>query len=75
MELRVEKARPEKFPCELLLLFSFENAQEEGTFSKVDLAWKGFLSSLVKQGDFKARLFQCRLVHTQGKLPAKRVLL
>jgi len=76
MEIKVEKGRSEKFPCELLLLFSFESPEPlEGPIKSVDLEWKGYLSTLISQGDFKGELFQCRLFHTQGALPARRVLL
>ncbi|MGZ3525953.1 MAG: M17 family peptidase N-terminal domain-containing protein, partial [Thermodesulfobacteriota bacterium] len=76
MNIKVEKGRCEKYSCELLLLFSFESSgQLEGPIRNVDLEWKGFISSLMKQGDFKGELFECRLFYTQGALPAKRVLL
>ncbi len=76
MDFRVEKGRPEKFPCELLLLYSFEPPEKlEGPVQNVDLEWKGFISTLMKQGDFKGELFECRLFYTHGALPAKRVLL
>ncbi len=76
MNIRVEKGIAEKYPCELLLLFSFESPEPlEGPIKSVDLEWKGFLSALINQGDFKGELFQCRLFHTQGALPARRVLL
>jgi leucyl aminopeptidase len=76
MDIRVEKGRPETFPCELLLLFSFESPEKlEGPIQKVDLEWKGFISNLMKQGDFKGELFECRLYYTHSVLPAKRVVL
>jgi leucyl aminopeptidase len=76
MDIRVEKGRAEKYPCELLLLFSFESPEQlEGPIQNVDLEWKGFLSTVMKQGDFKGELFECRLFYTHGALPAKRVLL
>jgi leucyl aminopeptidase len=76
MNIKVEKGRAEKFPCELLLLFSFESPEKlEGPIQNVDMEWKGFPSTLMKQGDFKGELFETRLFHTQGVLPAKRVLL
>jgi leucyl aminopeptidase len=76
MDIRVEKGRAEKFPCELLLLFSFESPEQlAGPIQNVDLEWKGFISTLMKQGDFKGELFETRLYHTQGGLPAKRVVL
>lgn len=76
MDIRVEKGIAEKYSCELLLLFSFESPEPlEGPIKSVDLEWKGYLSTLISQGDFKGELFQCRLIHTQGALPARRVLL
>jgi len=76
MDISVEKGRAEKFPCELLLLFSFESPEVlVGPIQNVDLEWKGFISTLMKQGDFKGELFECRLFYTQGALSAKRVLL
>ena len=76
MEIRVERGKAEKYPCELLLLFSFESTEKlEGPVHNVDLEWGGFISTLMKQGDFKGELFQCRLFHTHGAIPAQRVLL
>ncbi|OGP73311.1 MAG: hypothetical protein A2V86_16375 [Deltaproteobacteria bacterium RBG_16_49_23] len=76
MDIRVEKGRSEKYPSELLLLFSFESPEPlEGPTRSVDVEWKGFLSTIIHQGDFKGELFQCRLIHTQGALPADRVAL
>jgi len=76
MDIRVSQGRAEKYSCELLLLFSFELPERlEGPIQDVDLGWKGFISTLMKQGDFKGELYQCRLFYTQGALPAQRVLL
>jgi leucyl aminopeptidase len=41
----------------------------------MDVEWKGFISNLMEQGDFKGELFECRLLYPYGALPAKRVLL
>jgi len=76
MNVRVEKGTAKDYPCELLLLFSFESPDRlEGPVQNVDSEWKGFISDLMIQGDFKGELFQCRLLYTHGALPAKRVLL
>jgi leucyl aminopeptidase len=77
MDIRAEQGKPEKYPCELLLLFSFESPSglDGGAVRNVDSAWQGFLSSIVKEGDFTGELFQCRLLHSHQSLPAKRVLL
>jgi leucyl aminopeptidase len=76
MDIRVEKDKAEKYPSELLLLFSFESPEKlEGPIQNVDLEWGGFISTLIREGDFKGELFQCRLFHTHGAIPARRVLL
>src|SRR4030043_2200453 len=76
MNIRVEQGRAERYPCELLLLFSFESPDRlEGPIQDVDLEWNGFISNLIRDGDFKGELFECRLFYTQGALPSKRVLL
>jgi leucyl aminopeptidase len=76
MEIRIDKGSAEKYPCELLLLFSFEFPEPlEGPIKTVDLEWKGYISSLMNQGDFTGELFERKLFYTQGALPAKRVLL
>jgi len=76
MEIRVEREKAEKYPCELLLLFSFESPEELfGPARNVDSEWKGFISSLIKQGDFKGGFCECQLLYTQGAFPARRVLL
>ena len=76
MEIRVEQGKAESYPCEVLVLFSFEFPEPlEGAIKNVDLEWKGFISGLMNQGDFKGELFERRLFYTQGALPVKRVLL
>ncbi len=76
MEIKVDKGKAEKYHCELLLLFSFESPEKlEGPLRNVDADWNGFISTLMKQGDFRGELFECRLAYTHGALPAKRVLL
>jgi leucyl aminopeptidase len=76
MEFRVEQGRAEKYPCDLLLLFSFESPDGfEGPVRDVDSNWGGAISRFMKEGDFKGELYECRLFHTYGHLPATRVLL
>jgi leucyl aminopeptidase len=76
MKIRVERGKAAKYPCELLLLFSFESPQTfEGSLQDVDSEWKGFISGLMKQEDFKGELFERRLLYTHGALQTKRVLL
>src|SRR4030042_928855 len=58
MNIRIEKGRAEKYPCELLLLFSFESPERlEGPIKSVDLEWKGFISAGIKQVAFPVKKF------------------
>jgi leucyl aminopeptidase len=76
MDIRADQGKAEKYPCEILLLFAFDSFEEwEGSIRAVDSKWKGFLSNLMKQGDFKGELYECQLLYTQGALPARRVLI
>ncbi len=76
MDIRVEKAMAETYPCELLLLFSFEPPLPlEGVLASLDQEWKGWISGILKEGDFKGERFECKLFHTQGLFPARRILL
>ena len=76
MIFQVDQGKAENYACELLLLFSFDSSEEwEGSIRLIDTEWKGFLSNLMKQKDFKGELYECQLLYTQGALPAKRILL
>ena len=76
MKFQVDQGKAENYACELLLLFSFDSSEEwEGSIRLIDTEWKGFLSNLMKQKDFKGELYECQLLYTQGALPAKRILL
>ena len=76
MDIRADQGRADQYACELLLLFSFDSSEKwDGPIRSVDTEWKGFVSILMSQGDFKGELYQCQLLYTHGALPAKRVLL
>jgi len=76
VDIQVERGAADGYACGLLLLFSFDSPEDwEGPVTQVDQKWGGFLSTLMKQGDFKGELFETRLLYTHGVLPAQRVLL
>ncbi len=69
MNFRVDQGKAESYACELLLLFSFDSSEKwEGPIRSVDTEWKGFLSNLMNQGDFKGDLYQCQLLYTHVKM-------
>ncbi len=75
MEVKIEKGVAQRYPCELLLLFGFEEGILEGVMKSIDDSLSGDISKLISQGDFKGELFQNRLIYTNGQIPAKRILL
>jgi leucyl aminopeptidase len=76
VDIQVERGAADSYAGGLLLLFSFDAPEDwEEPVRKVDLKWGGFLSTLMKQGDFKGELFESRLLYTHGTLPVQRVLL
>jgi len=61
VDIQVERGAADSYAGGLLLLFSFDSPEDwEEPVRKVDLKWGGFLSTLMKQGDFKGELFESR---------------
>ena len=72
----MKQGRIEREPAEVLVLSHFEDeARLSGEAAAVDRALHGALRNLLKNGEFQGKSNQTVLLHTQGKLPAKRVLL
>jgi leucyl aminopeptidase len=76
MNVRVKQGRIEREPAEVLVLSHFEDEVGlSGEAAAIDRALHGALCNLLKSGEFQGKSNQTVLLHTQGKLPAKRVLL
>ncbi|HKW86597.1 MAG TPA: leucyl aminopeptidase [Nitrospiraceae bacterium] len=76
MDVKVKQGRIEAEPAEVLVLTHYEgdgSLQEEAAV--VDRALRGALRDLLKSGEFQGKSQQSVLLHTQGRIPAKRVLL
>ncbi len=75
-DVKVKQGRVEAEPAEVLVLPQFEGKHtlEDGA-ARVDRALRGALQDLVRSGEFEGKANQTVLLHTQGKIPAKRVLL
>ena len=76
MDVKVKQSRAENEPAEVLVLSHFEGEsalQEEA--AAVDRALHGAIRDLLKTGEFQGKSNQTVLLHTQGKIFAKRVLL
>jgi len=76
MEITVKEGRIESEPAEVLVLSHYdgETALQDGP-AAVNKALDGWLQDLIKSGEFEGKSNQTALLHTQGKIPAKRVLL
>lgn len=60
---------------ELLVLGLFQGQTKcEGDLGQIDDALDGAISQLIQQGDLEGKTKQSLLIHTLGKIPAKRLL-
>jgi len=69
-----------KVEADVIAVFAYlgqksENIELSTEASKADLVLKGILSEIVKNEEFEAKPGSVLLMHTHGKIPAKRVLL
>ena len=76
MEVKVKQGRIEKEATDVLVLTHFEGETHlQPEAERVDKALGGWLRESLKSGEFSGASNQSALVHTRGKIPAKRVLL
>ncbi len=76
MQVKVKPGRIEREPAEVVVLTHFEDGstfQDEA--AGVDRALGGSLRRLLKSGEFEGKPNQTVLLHTEGRIPANRVLL
>lgn len=75
-EIKVKQCRAEAEAAEVLTfpLFEGEGALRDEA-AAVDRALGGALRGLIKGGEFEGKANQTAVFHSQGKIPAKRVLL
>lgn len=75
MEFTVSTKSPESCACDALVLGVFaDRAPLEGAASKVDQALGGLLSSVLAEEHFKGKPGHTFVLHTHGKVPAKRII-
>ena len=76
MQVTVKAGRAEAEAAEVLVLTHCEGESlSKQDAAPVDKAMGGALAELLKSKEFEGKASELALVHTQGKLPAKRVLL
>ena len=76
VDVQVKQGRIETEADEVLVLHHYEGeAGLHDEAATVDRALKGLLRALLASGEFEGKHGQTVLLHTHGKIPAKRVLL
>lgn len=74
MKIYVELGKIEEAPSEVSVISVFEG-ELSGAAKAIDKALSGAVSEAVKNKEFSGKLNQTLALHTQGKLPARRVML
>jgi leucyl aminopeptidase len=71
---KVGRAETEATEALVLILCEGDSLSEQGAAS-IDKAMEGAVTDLIKSKEFEGKTSELALLHTQGKIPAKRVLL
>ncbi|MFH0846971.1 MAG: leucyl aminopeptidase [Chloroflexota bacterium] len=76
MEIKLTVAGSTNFKTSALMLgIMAETKTPEGELALVDQALGGTISTLIAQSEIKGKSGEVTLIHTQGKLPAERVVI
>jgi leucyl aminopeptidase len=75
MKIYIHKGELQKKLCDVLIINAFEGVTEhDGETKLVNKAMNGLLAKVIKEEAFKAQLGQTLMIRTDGRIPAKRVL-
>ena len=75
MKIAVHHGELTKTTADLVVVNLFEDQKKlEGATGAIDRALGGLLSQLIEEENFEAKEGETLLVHTHGKIPAKKVL-
>lgn len=75
MEFTISTEAPESFACDALGLGIFQDRSGlEGIAARIDKALEGVLSQVLSEERFEAKPGRTLLLHTHGKIPARRVI-
>ncbi|MBI5748868.1 MAG: leucyl aminopeptidase [Nitrospinae bacterium] len=75
MKVYLKKESIEKHKTGCMVVGVFEGKKPEGLAKIIDKRLNGLVSKLFKDKDFEGKPNQTRLIYTQGRIPAERVLL
>ncbi|MBI2287655.1 MAG: hypothetical protein HYU83_01485 [Chloroflexi bacterium] len=75
MEIKAAVGDIAKIETDAIVVNFFEGMKHpEGDTATIDKALGGTITQLIKQGEIKGKINQITVIHTQGKLPAARVV-
>lgn len=75
MKISVKNISLTKIKCDLLVVNLFEGIKVPGgATGEIDKKLKGVISDLIKAEEITGKLAEVNVIHTQGKLPAKQIL-
>ncbi len=75
MKIKVKKASSVDIKCDLLTVNIFEGVETPGgATAAVNKKLNNAITDLIKSGEITGKLEEVNLIHTQGKLPAKQVV-
>src|ERR1700759_340101 len=74
IELTLLQGAPLQAHVDLLALTTFGDPSKDSIFKAVDSALSGVLSDVAKAESFEGKTGQSIVVHTHGRIPAKRIL-
>jgi leucyl aminopeptidase len=76
MKIEVKKGRPADYPAEALVVAHFEDSDTPKCAAR---CWEGILDGplgeIIKESDFTGKFHEVAVLYTQGRAPAKRILL
>ena len=75
MKVYLKRESIERHKTACFVVGAFEGKKPEGLAKIIDKKLNGLVSKLFKDKDFEGKPNQTRLIYTQGKIPAERVLL
>lgn len=75
MKFTIQSGAAEKQRCDCAVVGVFEGGRLSAAAQRLDIAGKGFISALLKRGDFSAKAGETLLLHAVPHAPAPRVVL
>ena len=74
IELTLLQAAPQEAHVDLFAFTTFGDPSKDSFFKSLDSALSGVLSDVAKSESFEGKTGQSIVVHTHGRIPAKRIL-